>query len=128
MVAALAVRLGVGLAPRILSLGDGSQVAVDAVSDDLAILCEAWAHQGPPKSAQRNKVLADALKLAIIARSLPHPARLILLFSDEAAALPFRGQGWPAHALREFRIEIQVVELPETIRSSVLRAQTRQFR
>jgi hypothetical protein len=30
---------------------------------DPPILCEAWAHVGAPKPAQKNKVLADALKL-----------------------------------------------------------------
>jgi len=33
---------------------------------DIVILAEAWAHIGKAKSAQRNKVLGDLLKLAFI--------------------------------------------------------------
>ena len=66
------------------------QLAVDGVSDDPPICCEAWAHQGPPKAAQRAKVAKDVLKLTFLASLASTPPRLILLFSDEAACAPFR--------------------------------------
>jgi hypothetical protein len=128
MVALLADELGVPLAPRRIDLGEGRRVEIDAASEDLEILCEAWAHQGAPKSAQRNKVLTDAFKLAFTAQAVGGSHRLILLLSDEEAAAPFRGRSWYAAALATFGVEIAVVDLPPEVREQIRAAQTRQFR
>lgn len=128
MVAALAKRLGIALAPRRISLPDGGRLEIDATSDDLSVLCEAWAHQGPPKSAQRHKVLTDAFKLTFAARIVGGSPRLILLFSDKAATTPFVGKGWAPEALRTNGIEIAVVALPQELSDRVRAAQARQFR
>jgi hypothetical protein len=127
MVVALAGKLGVELAPRRLVLPNGSRMEIDGATEDWTILAEAWAHQGAPRGAQVHKVARDALKLVVASRVLEGP-RLILLFSDEAAAAPFRGASWIATALREFAIEVQVVPLPVDIREAVHLAQRRQFR
>ncbi|MFF5205378.1 hypothetical protein [Streptosporangium sp. NPDC000396] len=62
---------------------------IDGASDDLSILVEAWAHQGPPKSAQKHKVPADALKLLYMASTLKVSPRLVLCLSDLVAARHF---------------------------------------
>lgn len=128
MVALLADELGIPLAPRRIDLDDGRRVEIDAAAADLSVLCEAWAHQGTPKSAQRNKVLTDAFKLAFTAKATGGTPRLILLLSDEAAAAPFRGRSWYAGALAEFCVEVFVVELSADVRARIRDAQTRQFR
>lgn len=128
MVAALAQRLGVELRPRALTLPDGERIELDAASDDLTVLCEAWAHQGAAKSAQKHKLLADAFKLTLAARVVGGNPRLFLLLSDEQACKHLRGRSWANAALREFGIELQVVELSDDIRSRIRAAQDRQFR
>ncbi len=129
LLAALAERLGVRLAPRRLHLPDGSYVDVDGVRLDPPVLVEAWAHKGPPKGAQRNKVLPDALKLAHVAGVLTDlPWRKILLFSDHDAARPFTSGSWYAGALRTLNIEVEVVTLEPALRASILDAQKRQYR
>ncbi len=128
MVAILADKLGIPLAPRRVDLGEGRRVEIDAVDAEHSVLCEAWAHQGAPKSAQRNKVLTDAFKLAFTARMLGGSPRLILLLSDEAAAAPFRGRSWYAAALETFGVEVHVVDLPADVREKVQEAQVKQFR
>jgi len=128
MVAALAAELGLQLAPRRIPLPDGSHVQVDAASDDLSVLCEAWAHQGPPKSAQRNKVIVDAFKLSHVAHVLGTSPRVILLFSDEEACRALDGSGWAAGAIRSHGIEIKVVAIPDELRQRLRAAQARQFR
>lgn len=127
MVAALAAHLGIPLASRRLALRDGRWINLDAASESLSVLCEAWAHQGVARSAQQHKILKDAFKLALASRVLGTNPRLILLFSDEAATSKVR-TGWADLALREFGIEIHVVELPEEHRQRVAAAQARQFR
>jgi hypothetical protein len=128
MVALLADQLGVLLAPRRIDLEGGRRVEIDAADADLTVLCEAWAHQGAPKAAQRNKVLADAFKLAFTAKAIGGEPRLILLLSDDSAAAPFRGRSWCAAALVDYGVEVMVVELPDDLRENIRAAQTRQFR
>jgi hypothetical protein len=101
---------------------------IDGVSDDLQVLVEAWAHQGPPKAAQKAKVTNDAFKLLAARRLLEEEARLIVLFADEAAARPFIAGTWRAVALQEAGIEVLVAELPDQVRDLIRAAQARQYR
>lgn len=129
MLRLLGARYGVTLAPRRILLDDGIRVEVDGADPGRTILVEAWAHQGPPKAAQKHKVLADVLKLLHVATTLPVAPRLVLCLSDVEAARHFTSaRSWAAHALRGFAIEIAVVELPADIKAAVLAAQQRQYR
>ena len=94
------------------------------------VLVECWAHQGPPKAAQKHKVLADALKLTWIASTLYPRPQLILCLSDPQAAAPFQpgARSWAAQALQDLGIRIEIVDLPDDIRESVVSAQHRQYR
>lgn len=128
MIDALATELGVAIKKkRIVGVG-GAWAEIDGVSDDSGTLVEAWAHQGPPKSAQKAKVMTDALKLAWVEGTRLPGARKILLLSDEVAAKHFRGSSWMAAALAHFGIEVLVVELPASVQADVRAAQRRQFR
>jgi hypothetical protein len=129
MLARLTDRFGVTLGPRRIVLDDGVRVEIDGADEQLSILVEAWAHQGPPRVAQKHKVLADALKLLHVAATLPVAPRLVLCLSDPEAAHHFTtARSWAAHALRAFAIDVVVVELPAKVKAAVLAAQNRQFR
>ncbi|MBE8519458.1 hypothetical protein ILP97_18435 [Amycolatopsis sp. H6(2020)] len=129
MIAYVANELGTALGPQRIMTSTGARVEVDGVDDARTVLVEAWAHQGPPKAAQKHKVLADAFKLSWIASTLPVRPKLILSFSDEAAAKPFQaGRSWAAAALRDQGIEVFVAELPEDVRVGIVEAQRRQYR
>ena len=129
IIQALSAKLRVSLTPAVLQLKGGSRLTVDGVSQQPPILCEAWAHLGAPKSGQKQKVMMDAFKLAFIAQHWNHRnPRLFLAFADDAAAKPFRGRSWMAHALSAFGISIHVVDLPSGLRVKVAAAQRRQRR
>ncbi len=129
MLADLSRRLDVRLVPRRMAVAGVLRVELDGGDEDLTVLVEAWAHQGPPKPAQRNKVLADALKLVWVASTLPRRPRLVLCLSDHQAAAPFTGErSWAARALADLGVEVVVVDLPVDIRAAVVAAQLRQFR
>lgn len=128
MIAELSRVIGVELKPREVLLPKGHSPLVDGVADSPFVLCEAWAHQGKPKSAQVKEVMTDALKLLYIERALSRPAWKILLLSDEEAAASFQGDSWHANALRTFHIEVRVVGLPQEVRDRVVEAQKRQYR
>ncbi len=129
MLATLAAELGVPLAKKRMVHVDGAWAELDGHSADPPTLVEVWAHQGLPKSAQKAKVMTDALKLVWVeAAFFPAGAQKILLLSDPAAAAHFRGLSWMAAALRNFGIEVHTVELPAEHREAVRRAQDGQFR
>ena len=128
ILAALAHQLGVDLAPKRMYLADRTYVEIDGVSDEPPVLCEVWAHQGGPKSAQRNKVIADAFKISFVGGLHQPRPRLILAFSDPAAAKPFSGRSWYAHALQALGIEVIVIEISADLRSRIVEAQARQYR
>lgn len=130
IIAALGIQLGVTLTPRRIVMADGTLVEVDGVSDDPPVLVEAWAHQGPPKPAQRNKVLADAMKLVLVGSVRSPGPRLILCFADQVAARPFisPARTWYAAALQAAQIEVVVVDLPPNVLELIRQAQVRQFR
>lgn len=66
----LSQQLGRKLEPAKLTIPSGERVEVDGADLDRSILVECWAHQGPPKTAQRHKVLADAFKLTWISTTM----------------------------------------------------------
>jgi hypothetical protein len=71
-------------------------------------LVECWAHQGPPKPAQRHKVLADAFKLTWISTTITPRPQLILCLSDPRAAAPFMpgARSWAARAFQDLDITV----------------------
>jgi hypothetical protein len=129
MLALLSERLGVELAPRRIALGEGVRVEVDGADADCTVLVEAWAHQGPPKVAQKHKILADVLKLRHVAARLPVEPRLVLCLSDPEAAHHFvAARSWAAQAVRDSGVEVEIVELSAELRATIREAQRRQFR
>ena len=128
MIRWLEEQLGVDLRQGYFPVDGGRRVTVDGWSEEPPILVEAWAHQGPPKPAQTNKVTSDAFKLTYLRHELGVDARLILLFSDEEAARPFQAGSWRAHAFSQAGIEIWVAELAPDIRAAIRDARKRQYR
>ncbi|GEM_PF-1281231 len=104
MVQALSERLGLALSPARMPVPAGGTIEVDGGNEEARVYCEAWAHQGSPKSAQRAKVIADAFTLALLARVRGGRPHLTLLLSDQQAAKPFGGHSWYAQAIRTISI------------------------
>ena len=126
----LSQQLGRKLDPAKLTVPSGERVEVDGADADRSILVECWAHQGPPKTAQRHKVLADAFKLTWISTTIYPRPRLILCLSDPLAAAPFLpgARSWAARAFQDLGVTISVVDLPFDLRQDLLQAQRRQYR
>ena len=128
MIRLLSEHLGVDLRPKRITLPSGGWLQVDGHSSVPSVACEAWAHQGEAKSAQKDKVTKDILKLMFVRSLLGDDTQLILLFSDEAAAKFLRGRSWRAQAMQSLGVTIHVVELPIEVRDTVIKAQERQYR
>jgi hypothetical protein len=123
-----AERNGLILDPGDHRFPDGTLVRLDGFSADPPVLVEAWAHLGPPKSAQKHKVMTDALKLVWAEAVILPGARKVLVLADDAAARHFLSGTWMAAALRHLAIEVEVVPLPDHIAERVRAAQRRQYR
>jgi len=126
----LGSRLGFELNPAAITVPSGERVQVDGADGSRTVLVECWAHQGPPKSAQKHKVLADAFKLAWIATTIYPRPQLILCLSDPLAAGPFLpgARSWASRALQDHLITVSVVTLPDELRQRLVDAQRRQYR
>jgi hypothetical protein len=125
---ALAGRLGIALQPKTYRIPGASRVEVDGVSEDPLVLCEAFAHYGILKSAQRQKLITDAFKLVYVERLLERPARKILVLACQEAAKRLIGKTWVAAAFTLFGVEAHVIELPTELEACIRAAQKRQFR
>jgi hypothetical protein len=128
IISLLGKTLGVALVKKRFELPSGGWLEIDGYCESPRILCEAWAHIGKPKPAQKNKVMADAMKLLFVAALTPRHQRLILAFADEGAASHFRGDSWMAQALKAKGIETYVVQVQSDVREKILLAQKRQYR
>ena len=129
MLEALGNEVGAVLMKRRFRPVQGTWTEVDGVCDDPPMLVEVWAHQGPPRPAQKAKVMTDAAKMVWVeAEFFPRGARKMLLLADPAAAAHFRGASWMAAALAHFGIEVRVVDLPPNHLEAVQIAQVRQVR
>ncbi len=124
----LSLRLGRPLHKARFRFDNGASVEVDGVLDDPFTLVEIWAHVGPPKSAQRQKVSHDILKLMLVERRAGRPAKKLIVMADPVTEAHFRGRRWIAEAMREFGITLLVVEVPTDMRARLLAAQRRQYR
>ncbi|MET8149357.1 hypothetical protein ACIBSW_34385 [Actinoplanes sp. NPDC049668] len=126
----LGLQLGVALDPTRIVVANGTRVELDGADAERTVLVECWAHQGPPKVAQKHKVLADALKLTWIATKIEPKPRLYLCLGDPLAARPFlpASKSWAAYALRDLGVTVAVVDLPSEVRDKVQAAQQRQYR
>ena len=132
MVSEFSRQLGRTLAPATIPIGR-NKVTVDGFhrNDNRVTLVEAWAHVGKAKSAQRNKVLSDMLKLAFVSSLLRRsdPALNIeshLIFADADAANVVNGNGWAALAAKEFGIAMKVIALSTDVINTIKEAQRRQ--
>lgn len=128
MLELLGQQLGMTLRKERFPLPDAGWLEVDGVSHDPPALCEVWAHIGPAKSAQKNKVAVDALKLLYVSRFFATAPRKILLFADSAAAKHLTGRSWVGQLLRAEGVELAFVSLPADLVDGIRTAQRRQFR
>ncbi len=128
LVDSLSRRLGVTLTKKRFPLDRGGWIELDGYYESPLVLCEAWAHIGPPKSAQKYKVMTDAFKLLFVNALVKGTGKRIPLFADREAATHFQGKSWMAQCLNKHDIIVEIIELPLERKTKILEAQKRQYR
>ncbi len=112
------------LKPKRVAVPGGAFVELDASSDDDSVLVEAYARQGRLQGAQLKKVSQDILKLAFLKGDKARSAsRAVIVFASEEACASITG--WVRAAADHFRVELLVVDIPESVRVEIRAAQAR---
>jgi hypothetical protein len=132
MISEFSRQLGRELGKATIPIGK-TKVTVDGFHkhENRVTLVEAWAHVGKARKAQRDKVLGDMLKLALVTSALRHSypnlnVESYLLFADSTAAKIANGKGWPSLAAREFGIATQVIALSADVIEKIKETQRKQ--
>lgn len=98
----------------------------DFYSEDNLIVGEIFAHIGKPKKAQDNKIANDILKMLLLEKITGQQYRKIIVVCDEAEKKKLEGLSALAESIRQFGIEILLVEIENDLRTQLLEAQNRQ--
>lgn len=127
----LARRWDVPLSAQRLELEAGVAVALDGYArvGRTVTALEVTAQLGSPKPAQQKKVLADALKLALVQsvlRAQGLKVRAVIAFIDPEASRWLSGKSWAAMACRTFGIKVEQVDVGDPARARVRAAKRRQ--
>ena len=90
---------------------------------------EIWAHVGKAKSAQRNKVLADVLKMALVSdfkKKEGFEVESYFAFVDNKAQKVLEGDSWGALAAKHFGVTPIKVDLDTATLEKIKTAQESQ--
>lgn len=98
----------------------------DFFSEEELIIGEIFAHIGKPKKAQDNKIANDILKMLLLEKITRQQYRKIIVVCDDAEKKKLEGQSALAESVRQFGIEILMVDIDADLRTRLLEAQNRQ--
>jgi hypothetical protein len=117
--------LGCNLGPSPAILG---ALKLDGFIDAQCPICvEIWAHQGKAKSAQKAKVMKDMCKLLLAEKKLGKPCQKIFTVADQDAISHLKNS-WQGEFAEKFGVELRVVDIDDTTRQQIRKAQKEQYR
>jgi hypothetical protein len=91
---------------------------LDAASADGTVLAEVFARQGELREVSRRRWLSTRSSWIMIRRERSEAA-LYIAFADQEASLYATGGGWVAQALRTWRLEVVVIDIPPEVRDEI---------
>ena len=95
----------------------------DFYSEEFSIVGEIFAQIGKPKKAQDNKISNDILKMLLLDKISGKQYRKIIAVCDKKEMKKLMGQSVLAESLKQFGVEVILVELDEDMRTKILKAQ-----
>ena len=98
----------------------------DFYSKKHAIIGEIFSHIGKPKKAQDNKIANDILKMLLLEKSEHKTYRKIIVVCDEEERIHLEGISVLSECIRQFGIEIKLIEIDADLRTMLTDAQKRQ--
>ena len=95
----------------------------DFYSFENGIVGEIFAHIGKPKKAQDNKIANDILKMLLLEKTTGRSFRKIIVVCDVAEKKKLEGLSVLAESIRQFGIEIMLVEIDADMQNQIKEAQ-----
>ena len=104
-------------------LSDAAHIEPDFYSESGKVVGEIYSHIGTPKPGQQRKIANDILKLLLLEKATGEKFRKIIVVCDEAVHRYLIGKSFVAESIRQFDIEVLLVEVPSELKSEILLAQ-----
>ena len=103
-----------------------SYIQPDFYSAQEQIVGEIFAHVGKPKKAQNNKIANDILKMLLLDKISKIAHRKIVVVCDKEEQKALQGQSALSESIRQFGIEVLLVDVDDKIKQQIMNAQDRQ--
>ena len=98
----------------------------DFYSKEDGIIGEIFAHIGKPKKGQDNKIANDILKMLLLEKLEKRTYRKIIVVCDEHEMKKITGTSVLAECIRQFDIEVKMINIETDLRTMLIAAQKRQ--
>ncbi len=98
----------------------------DFYSKEEGIIGEIFAHIGKPKKGQDNKIANDILKMLLLEKLEKRTYRKIIVVCDEQEMKKITGTSVLAECIRQFDIEVKMIDIETDLRTMLIAAQKRQ--
>lgn len=98
----------------------------DFYSEKDGIVGEIFTHIGRPNKAQDNKVANDILKMLLLEKLEGRTYRKMIVVCDEQEMKKITGTSILAECIRQFHIEVKIIEIEANLRATLIAAQKRQ--
>lgn len=98
----------------------------DFYSESECVVGEIFAHVGKPKKAQDNKIANDILKMLLLEKICRKKYRKIIVVCDKEEEKKLRGSSALAESIRQFEIEVMVVDIDKVLKNKIVATQKRQ--
>lgn len=98
----------------------------DFYSKEEGIIGEIFAHIGKPKKGQDNKIANDILKMLLLEKIEKRIYRKIIVVCDEQEMKKITGTSVLAECIRQFDIEVKMIDIETDLRTMLITAQKRQ--
>lgn len=98
----------------------------DFYSKSDGIIGEIFAHIGKPKKAQDNKIANDILKMLLLEKLEGKTYRKIIVVCDENEVKKLEGTSVLAECIRQFDVEVKMIDIETDLRDTLIAAQKRQ--
>ena len=98
----------------------------DFYSKEDGIIGEIFAHIGKSKKGQDNKIANDILKMFLLEKLEKRTYRKIIVVCDEQEMKKITGTSVLAECIRQFDIEVKMINIETDLRTMLIAAQKRQ--
>lgn len=103
-----------------------THIEPDFYSEEHLVVGEIFSHIGKAKKTQDNKIAFDILKMLLLEKVTNKHYRKILVVCDETEYRHLNGKSVLAESIRQYGIEVKMIDIEAELRDKIVSAQQRQ--